>query len=236
MIKKTRLKWFTILEMLIVLIIVWILAIVLTESYITISKTALRIEQEKNLSEESLILTQVFQAISDEATIDYSKYKEDELKNNNWYSEILYLTWWQREGTSIYTKADDEQKCLELEWNFKLNEDGSIQADNEWNIPNIQDFANCKLILEDKDGNKTVLNTSWKVVVSKAKFKIIPYDSDENYFSKYNAELKKDPWFIVNHIHQPAFWMFIHLYSPLYQPKWTNKVDLPLQLFFNLNL
>jgi hypothetical protein len=44
------------------------------ESYITISRTALRIEQEKNISEESLILTQVFQAISDEATIDYDAY------------------------------------------------------------------------------------------------------------------------------------------------------------------
>jgi hypothetical protein len=46
----------------------------LIESYLTISKTALRIEQEKNISEESLILTQIFQAISDEATIDYERY------------------------------------------------------------------------------------------------------------------------------------------------------------------
>jgi hypothetical protein len=34
----------------------------------------LKVEQEKNLSEESLILTQIFQAISDEATIDYEQY------------------------------------------------------------------------------------------------------------------------------------------------------------------
>jgi type II secretory pathway pseudopilin PulG len=60
--------------MIIVIVIVGILAVVLIESYITISKTALRVEQEKNLSEESLVLTQVFQAISDEATIDYDKY------------------------------------------------------------------------------------------------------------------------------------------------------------------
>jgi hypothetical protein len=30
--------------------------------------------------------------------------------------------------------------------------------------------------------------------------------------------------------------MFMHLYAPLYQPKWTNKIDQPLQLFFNLKL
>ncbi|MBR4634051.1 hypothetical protein IKO50_03740 [bacterium] len=46
----------------------------MTESYITISRTALKIEQEKNLSEESLIITQVFQSIADEATIDYGAY------------------------------------------------------------------------------------------------------------------------------------------------------------------
>jgi type II secretory pathway pseudopilin PulG len=60
--------------MLIVMVIVGILAVVLTESYITISKMALKIEQEKNISEESLVLTQIFQSISDEATIDYEKY------------------------------------------------------------------------------------------------------------------------------------------------------------------
>jgi hypothetical protein len=59
------------------------LAVVLTESYITISRTALKIEQEKNISEESLILTQIFQSIADEATIDYERYKSEgvELKN-----------------------------------------------------------------------------------------------------------------------------------------------------------
>ena len=230
MTKKTKLKWFTLLEMLIVLVIVWILAVVLTESYIAISRTALRIEQEKNLSEESLILTQVFQAISDEATIDYEKYEDGELKNKDWYVDELYLTWGQWEWTSIYTKAEDGKECLELEWGF-FEEDGNIIIDEDGNFPDIKEFTNCRLILEDKDGNKTILNTSWKVVVSKARFRIIPYDTDENYFSN-----DENGYIAINDVHQPAFWMFIHLYSPLYQPTWTNKVDLPLQLFFNLNL
>jgi hypothetical protein len=119
---------------------------------------------------------------------------------------------------------------LQLEWNFKLNEDGSIQADEEWNIPDIQNFLDCKLVLNN-GGESTILNTSWKVVVSKVRFRVIPYDTDQNYFDNATA------WTIViNDIHQPAFWMFIHLYSPLYQPKWTNNVHQPLQLFFNLNL
>jgi hypothetical protein len=65
------------------MVIIGILAVVLTESYLTISRVALRVEQEKNLSEESLVLTQIFQAISDEATIDYDKYSYEDLKKSD---------------------------------------------------------------------------------------------------------------------------------------------------------
>ena len=94
--KKTKLKWFTLI------VIIWILAVVLTESYLTISRTALRVEQQKNLSEESLVLTQIFQAISDEATIDYDKYNNEgiDLKSLWWFTNKLYLTWWSPQATS----------------------------------------------------------------------------------------------------------------------------------------
>lgn len=210
--KKTLLKWFTLIEMMIVMIIIWILAVVLTESYITISKTALRIEQEKNLSEESLVLTQIFQAISDEATIDYERYSN--LQNSEWFWDELYLTWEVWSWTTIRTVG----KCLELEWNFVDNDD------------EIQDYSWCSLILE-QNSKTTQLTSPWKVIVSKVKFKIIPFDSDEDYFEEASE------WdVLINNLHQPAFWMFIHLYAPLYQPTWTNKIDQPLQLFFNLNL
>ena len=210
--RKTLLKWFTLVEMLIVMIIIWILAVVLTESYITISRTALKVEQEKNLSEESLILTQVFQAISDEATIDYEQYSN--LKSSEWFVDTLYLTWDVWSWTSIHTVWN----CLKLEWNFTNDDD------------KIQDYTWCSLILE-QNWKITQLTSPWKVVVSEVKFKIIPFDSDDNYFKNAHE------WdILINNLHQPAFWVFIHLYAPLYQPTWTNKIDLPLQLFFNLNL
>lgn len=215
MIKKASLKWFTLIEMIIVIVIIWILAVVLTESYITISRTALKIEQEKNLSEESLILTQVFQAISDEATIDYDKY-EHKLKDSEWFVDKLYLTWEVWSWTSIYWSGN----CLELDWNFLDN--GLEQS--------IQDYTWCSLVME-QNGIITPLTTPWKVVISKVKFKIIPYDTDQYYFDN-----STEGGFVIDNIHQPAFWMFIHLYAPLYQPTWTNKIDQPLQLFFNLNL
>lgn len=216
------LKWFTLLEMMIVMVIIWILAVVLTESYTTISRTALKIEQEKNLSEESLILTQVFQAISDEATIDYEKYNGS-LSGSNWFTDILYLTWGQWSDTSIYTTWGAD--CLDLDNNF-LNNDGTYPDVSE-KIQNA--LSGCELILQQWE-EKTSLISNWKVITSKVIFKVIPYDSDENYFGSNDNE-----W-IINKVHQPAFWMFIHLYAPFYQPIGTNKIDQPLQLFFNLNL
>lgn len=220
--RKTKLKWFTLLETMIVLVIVGILAVVLTESYTTISRTALMIEQEKNLSEESLVLTQIFQAISDEATIDYASYW-DSLHESNWYTDILYLTWGQWSWTSIYTTWD---WCLELDNNFSVDENGVYQDVSD----RVQNGLSwCDLILNQWD-KETSLISNWKVITSKVKFRVIPYNSDENYFSDENG------WLVINDVHQPAFWMFIHLYAPFYQPTWTNKIEQPLQLFFNLNL
>ena len=216
---KTALKWFTLVEMIIVMVIVGILAVVLIESYLTISKTALRVEQEKNISEESLILTQIFQSIADEATIDYEVYsgKDIDLTNASGFINELYLTGGQWSWTSIYTTGN----CLALDNNFI--------ADENWNInQNIQEFSGCELILE-QENKKTSITSNWKVVISEVKFKVIPYKSDNEYFSS-------EEWIVVNNVHQPAFWLFIHLYAPLYQPSWTNKIDQPLQLFFNLNL
>ena len=218
-----RMKWFTLIEMLIVMFIIWILAVVLVESYLTISKTALKIEQEKNLSEEALILTQTFQAISDETTIDYEAYSGYDLKSNSWFTGTLYLTWWQWSWVKIYTTWTD---CLNLEWNFPWNGD--------WTYPDYSEkirnaLSWCDLVLEQWDEIVSLV-PDWKVVVSEVKFRIIPYDSNKNYFENSDSPVA------LNDVHQPAFWMFIHLYAPLYQPTWTNKIDQPLQLFFDLNL
>lgn len=228
--RKATLKWFTLIEMMIVIVIVWILAVVLTESYITISRTALKIEQEKNLSEESLIITQIFQSIADEATIDYERYNTEyvDLKGNGWFTNILYLTWWQWSWTSIYTSGWDN--CLDLDNNFP-QVDG-VHPDYSEKVRNALTW--CELILQQ--WNKTTsLISNWKVITSSVMFKVIPYDSDENYYylDKYKGE---EPLYAMKHIHQPAFWIFIHLYAPFYQPTWTNKIDQPLQLFFNLKL
>jgi prepilin-type N-terminal cleavage/methylation domain-containing protein len=105
-------KAFTLIETLIVLIIIGILATVLIQAYMTISKIAFTVEQEKNLAEESLLLTQMLGSITENATIDYEKYGN--LTATNGYTGMLYLTGTQRSGASITSSGD----CLELEGSF----------------------------------------------------------------------------------------------------------------------
>ena len=221
---KKAFKWFTLLEMLITMVIIGILAVVLTEAYITIWRIALKVEQEKNISEESLLLTQVLQSIADEATIDFDKYNElaknkkhSSLSENDWFTDTLYLTWGQRSGTEIETTWN----CIWI--------NNVIELDENWNYENIQDYSDCKLIIKQNDN--TIPITSDKVIISQVQFRVIPYDSDENYFMN-----SKDDGTIINNLHQPAFWIFVHLYAPLYQPYWTNQIEQFLQLFFNLNV
>lgn len=216
---RAKLKWFTLIEMLIVMVIIGILAVVLTESYITISKMALKIEQEKNISEESLMLTQIFQSISDEATIDYDEYTGSLNNDSYWFTWILYLTWEQRSWTKIYSTWN----CLDLDQSIRIDENGN-------QIGDIREYTWCSLVLEKEWEITPLLSTNWKVIPSKVMFKIIPYDSDTNYFDNPNATN------VIRNLHQPWFRVFIHLYAPLYQPTWTNKIDEPLQLFFNLNV
>jgi hypothetical protein len=146
------------------------------------------------------------------------------LVESDWFTGTLYLTWGQWSWTSIYTTWEN---CLELEWNFPIDDDGSYNGYSE-KIKNALTW--CDLVLKQwEEWEEISLIKIWDVITSKVMFKIIPYDTDENYFTS--------DWVVIaNNLHQPAFWMFIHLYAPLYQPVGTNKIDQPLQLFFNLKL
>ena len=133
--------------------------------------------------------------------------------------EKIHKNW---KGVSWKESAQSLYKCL-----------------TEFNNTNSEKVKNaltwCELVLK-KDSDTTTLTSQLKVITSKVVFRIIPYDADENYFSDdYDEEFKENAWFIVNSVHQPAFWVFMHLYAPLYQPVWTNNIEQSLQLFFNLN-
>lgn len=70
-------KAFTLAETVIVLVIVSLLAGLIIQSYLTISKLTFVVEQKKILTEESLMLTQIFDSLFQTAQIDYEKYGND---------------------------------------------------------------------------------------------------------------------------------------------------------------
>lgn len=70
-------KAFTLAETVIVLVIVSLLAGLIIQSYLTVSKLTFVVEQKKILTEESLMLTQIFDSLFQTAQIDYEKYGND---------------------------------------------------------------------------------------------------------------------------------------------------------------
>jgi hypothetical protein len=91
-------------------------------------------------------------------------------------------------------------------------------------------YSGCQLVLKQGDKETSLLATH-KIILSQVQFKVIPFDSEANYFfsDAYEDEI------LINDIAKPAFRAFLHLYSPFYQPEGRNQIDQPLQLFFNLN-
>jgi hypothetical protein len=94
--------------------------------------------------------------------------------------------------------------------------------------------SGCNLYLQREGQEKVPLIASnsdvvKNVVPSQVSFRIIPFDSENNYFSAAETTLH------LNDVAKPGVWVFLHLYSPFYQPLGQNQIDQPLQLFFNLN-
>lgn len=72
---KTK-KGFTLLELLIVMAILGILFVLLLRTYNWIATMVFRVQQEKEVSQEILQISQLIQNYSDRNTIDYPKYFE----------------------------------------------------------------------------------------------------------------------------------------------------------------
>ena len=92
---------FTLVEILIVVILFGLLSGLSLKLTQQLPKVAFRIEQDKELAKETLVLSQVLQNIAAEATIDYSQYHD--LKNTNGITDTLYLTGGQRTGTQLFS-------------------------------------------------------------------------------------------------------------------------------------
>ena len=213
-------KAFTLVEILIVLVIFWMLSGIMLRTYSTISQVSFRIGQDKELAKESLILSQVLDNIAQTATIDYERYENEMIDLSKdevrWFTDYLYLTWDIWTWTALYTTWD----CESSSWLY--NED--------YIRPEIT--KPCRFVLKKWDNwPETILlwdseNWSWEYLVSKIKFRVVPYDTSKNIINHMVTNYA--PW-------QPAFWAIGAIYSKFYNPKRRSTSSiLPIQLFYGL--
>ena len=216
-------NWFTLAEILIVVILFWMLAGIIMKSYTTISQVSFRIQQEKEIAKESLVLSQILDNLAQSTTIDYQKYQSSDLVANNGIVDTLYLkgdNGDQYQISSINTCLPDQEFDEQAEKSEPKTENQKEENPCQLSLTSTtQDWETSHLLLDGKNFK-----------LSKMQFKIIPFIWKAELKEKLKTEASDTPkdW-------KPAFWILGTLYSNYYNPqKRTNNISLPLQFFFSL--
>lgn len=196
---------FTLVEFIIVIVLFGMLSGIILQTYTTITKVSFRIEQDKELAKQTLIVSQMLDNLSQTATIDYERYGNS-LTTSQGITDILYLTGGQRTGVQIFSTGNCEKAGRLYNENYLAE----------------TDFTSCRLVLKQEEKEITLLG-SGNYLVSKVIFKVIPYETLINTLSNQIQGWK------------PAFWLLGAVYSRFYNPKNRSTSSiLPLQIFFGL--
>ena len=230
-------KAFTLVEILIVVWLFWLLSGIILQTYTTISRISYRIQQEKEIAKEALVLTQVLENLAQTTTINNSEYSYSDLQASDGMVWELHLKDEKNQGISIKTdgtcfQASElrEQKQKE---NWSSSELELLPVENEEILKTIRN-SNCKLILK-KNWEEITLLDSKKFNISQAQFKIIPFISNQELQNIYASESQNTDISKLPPAGKPGFWLFITLTSKHYTPSQrSNNVVLPLQTFVSL--
>ena len=220
MIETMKKNWFTLAEILIVVILFWMLAGIIIKTYTTISQVSFRLQQEKEIAKEALVLSQVLDNLAQSTTIDYKRYKSSDLVANNGIVDSLYL---KGDNGDLY-QISSINTCLTDQELYEQAEKSELKTENQ------KEETPCQLSFTGttKDWKTSHLLLDGKnFKLSKMQFKIIPFIWKEDLKKNLASDTPQD-W-------KPAFWILGTLYSNYYNPqKRTNNISLPLQLFFSL--
>ena len=230
-------KAFTLVEILIVVWLFWLLSGIILQTYTTISRISYRIQQEKEIAKEALVLTQVLENLAQTTTIDYSKseYSYSALQSSGGIVSELYLKDEKNQGITINTTGACFQasKLRKEKENWSSSEFELLPEENEETLKTIRN-SNCKLILKKNKEEITLLDSK-KFNISQAQFKIIPFISNQDLQNIYASERKNTDIKELPPAGKPGFWLFITLTSKHYTPSQrSNNVVLPLQTFVSL--
>lgn len=231
--KNIKKRGFTLVEILIVLVICGILFGVLFRTYGKITDIAFKTEREKNMNQELIYVSQVLQNISDEYVVDIDKYGWTLIKTKG-FTEKLYFTgkneWTKYETISFSSTGNCLEQPLWIAYQKK-----------DWKENWEKDSSWCWLNMQIKERNASTtsfqniaLTNTGKVLFTKIKFKVIPYNTPESYYENPKSCIREDEKSIAKCIASKWFWMISTIYAPLYrEDKRVNNVKMPLQLFFN---
>ncbi len=202
-------KWFTLMEILIVTVIVGMLGVLLMRTYVTMTRIAFRVQQEKQVTEQAVMLTQVVQNLSDSMTIDYAKYNAEfwtsHLTQMSGLVDTLYLT----DGTqtvSVWTTGDCQQQVAYMTGN------------------------GCAVVLSYTGQNPIVLTQTGRANITPLQFKIIPYAAADDYF----ADPSLCPVNLGSCLYHPWFWMMTQMHTPYIHDTRESNISIPVQVFFSL--
>lgn len=205
---KNKLSWFTMIELIISMSVVCILFTVLLSTYSWVSRVWFKIEQERNVYQEILQVSQLLQTVVDNNSIDFESYAD--LTTNLWVTDVLYLS----------------------------GKDGKIQIFSSWTCLNMNDIWNqlsweyCNLYMKNADGDLQLLNNK-NANISKPYFKIVPFASEQSYIDE---KVACDQWNYLKCINKNWFWLMMTFYSGNYKKSiWELSVKVPVQWFFSLN-
>ena len=140
------------------------LAGIIMKTYTTISQVSFRIQQEKEIAKEALVLSQVLDNLAQSTTIDYEKYQSSDLVTNNGIVDTLYLR-----GDNGKYKISSSNSCKEDDKITEKLENSDLSTEKS------EDLNPCQLLLTTTTGGQTTSLLDGKnFKLSKIKFKIIP--------------------------------------------------------------
>lgn len=204
-------KGFTLLELIIVMMILGILFVLLLRTYNRVATMVFRVQQEKEVAQEILQISQIIQNYSDRNTIDYPKYLwawGPSLLSSLGIADVLYLTGQDGEISFFSSGVTCVEPALEY-------------------VP-LGSSSGCSLYMKKDNVAIEIINPK-KIAISKVIFKIIPFASDEQYLNSV--------WLCQegNYLHclnAPGFRMLFKAYSVNYGRQRATHVVVPFQQFF----
>jgi len=199
------------MELIIVMAILGILFVLLLRTYNRIATMVFRVQQEKEVAQEILQISQIIQNYSDRNTIDYSRYDpqwSSGLLASQWITDVLYMT--GQDGEMSFFASGNGCMDPTIEYVFSAA------------------WSGCSLYMT-KNATSIELINSKKITISNVIFKIIPFASQKQYLN-INGLCATGEY--LHCLNSPGFRMIFTAYSVNYGRQRATHVTLPFQQFF----